>query len=43
MNFKSLQSHKTENTIPWHWNSINEASMFLPKVVLNNFTKAMFF
>ena len=26
----------------WHWNSLNETIILLPKDVLNNFTKTMF-
>ena len=33
---------KPKVSVNWHWNSINEASMVLPKDVLNNFTKTMF-
>lgn len=29
-------------SIPWHWNSVNETSVLLPKCVLNNFTTMMF-
>ena len=28
--------------IPWHWNSVNEAIILLPKDVSNNFTKILF-
>ena len=34
---------KPNVSVPWHWNSVNEAIILLPKDVSNNFTKAMFF
>ena len=37
----STQS-KTKILMPWHRNSVNEASMLLPKYVSKNFTKTMF-
>ena len=33
---------KIKISVFWHWNSINEASMLLPKDVSKHFTKAMF-
>ena len=34
---------KPKVSVPWQWNSVNEASMLLPQDVSNNFAKAMFF
>ena len=33
---------KPKVSVPWQWNSVNEASMLLPKGASNNFTKTMF-
>ena len=33
---------KPKISIPWHWNSVNEASMLLPKYSSKNFTKTVF-
>ena len=33
---------KPKESVPWQWNSVNEASMLLPKGASNNFTKTMF-
>ena len=33
---------KPKESVPWQWNSVNEASMLLPKDASNNFTKTMF-
>ena len=32
---------KPKVTVPWHWNSVTEASMLLPKDVSNNFAKTL--
>ena len=42
MNFKNLHSRKPKISVPWQWNSVNEADMLLPKYVSKNFTKAIF-
>ena len=33
---------KPKVSMPWHWNSVNETIMLLPKDVSNNFTKTIF-
>ena len=34
---------KPNVSVLWHWNRVNEGSMLLPRHVLNNFAKTMFF
>ena len=33
---------KPKISVPWHWNSVNEASMLLTKYISKNFTKKFF-
>ena len=33
---------KARKPVPWHWNSVNEASMLLPKGVSKNLQKQCF-
>ena len=32
---------KPKVSVPWHWNSVNEAIILQPKDVSNNFAKTM--
>ena len=34
---------KPKVSVPWHWNSVNDAIVSLPKDVPNNFAETMFY
>ena len=41
-NLKAYTQTEPKASVPWHWNSVNEASMSIPKDSSINFTKTMF-